>query len=67
MIIAQESRSQLQNKTIAVKRFYTILSTALTPVKRRKPTRPSRSSIERRLEKKKQKASKKADRRYRAT
>jgi len=66
IVVSQEYRSQLQNKDAVLKRFYTLLSIALTPVRRRKATRPSRGSIERRLEKKKQQASKKADRRYRA-
>ena len=66
IVVSQEYRSQLQNKDAVLKRFYTLVSIALTPVRRRKATRPSRGSIERRLEKKKQQASKKADRRYRA-
>ena len=67
IVVSQETRSQLQNKDTALRRLYTIFSIALTPVKKRKPTRPSRGSVEKRLEKKKQQASKKADRRYRAT
>ncbi len=66
IVVSQEYRSQLQNKEAALNRFYTIIRIALTPVKKRKATRPSRRSIEKRLEKKKQHASKKADRRYRA-
>ena len=66
IIVSQEHRSQLQNKETAIQRFYMLLSTALTPAKKRRPTKPTRGSIERRLEKKKKQASKKSDRRYRA-
>ena len=66
IVVSQEHRSQLQNKNAVLKRFYTIISIALTPVRKRKPTRPTGGSIERRLKKKKQHALKKADRRYRA-
>ena len=66
IVVSQEHRSQLQNKNAVLNRFYTIISIALTPVRKRKPTRPTGGSIERRLKKKKQHALKKADRRYRA-
>jgi len=66
IIVSQEHRSQLQNKETAIQRFYMLLSTALTPAKKRRATKPTRGSIERRLEKKKKQASKKSDRRYRA-
>lgn len=66
IIVSQEHRSQLQNKEAATKRFLTLLSAALTPVKKRRATKPTKASIERRLEKKKRHSTKKADRRYKA-
>jgi len=66
IIISQEYRSQLQNKEAATARFYTLLQTALSPSKKRRPTRRTKASVERRIEKKKQHAAKKADRRYKA-
>lgn len=48
-VISQRDRSQLLNKEDATAKFYQILTKALTPVKPRKRTRPSRSSVEKRL------------------
>lgn len=62
LITSQVSRSQLKNKTATVKRFKTILKQALTPPKKRKPTKPSRAKIEKRLQSKKMLGDKKASR-----
>ncbi len=59
----QESRSQLQNKNAAIEQFYALLAKAFIPVKKRFKTKPTRSSVERRLNSKKIHASKKANRR----
>ena len=59
----EESRSQYRNKELVVKRFLHLISNSLTPVKKRKSTKPSRSSVYKRLDKKKQQANKKANRR----
>jgi len=48
-VISQRYRSQLSNKEDAVAKFYQILTKALTPVKPRKKTSPSKSSVEKRL------------------
>jgi len=48
-VISQRDRSQLSNKEDATAKFYQILTKALTPVKPRKRTRPSKSSVEKRL------------------
>jgi ribosome-associated protein len=50
ILVCQSERSQLQNKEKVIAKFYVLLSKALTPVKKRKPTKPSRASIEKRLE-----------------
>ncbi len=52
-IIVQEERSQLGNKEIAVKKFYVLLNNCFIVKKKRKPTKPSKGSKERRLKSKK--------------
>ncbi|SDB93704.1 alternative ribosome rescue aminoacyl-tRNA hydrolase ArfB [Williamwhitmania taraxaci] len=63
IIVSQEERTQLKNKAICVIKFFDILQTALTPRKKRKPTRPTKGSKERRLEHKKATSEKKSNRR----
>ena len=58
-----ESRSQHKNKEIIIKRFLELITKGLKVPKKRKPTKPSKSSIRKRLEKKKKQAFKKAFRR----
>jgi ribosome-associated protein len=60
VVTAQRSRSQLQNKGAAVEKFYTMLEKALKPRKKRKPTKPSRASIEKRLTEKRIQSEKKS-------
>ncbi|MCB9365350.1 MAG: aminoacyl-tRNA hydrolase [Flavobacteriales bacterium] len=57
-----ETRSQLQNKEIAVKRCFDLLMKALAPVKIRRNTKPTKGSVKRRLDGKKKHAQKKANR-----
>ncbi|WP_222621665.1 alternative ribosome rescue aminoacyl-tRNA hydrolase ArfB [Pontibacter cellulosilyticus] len=64
-VVCQTERSQLRNKELCVERFYELLRQALTKQKKRKATKPSRSSVKRRLEGKKKQAEKKANRSYR--
>jgi ribosome-associated protein len=52
IIVAQKDRSQLKNREKVIEIFYTLFVKALTPVKKRKPTKPSRAVKERRLEEK---------------
>jgi len=63
LITVQTDRSQLKNKEEAVEKFYELLIKALTPRKPRRSTRPTKSSIEKRLEGKKQVSEKKTLRR----
>jgi len=58
-----ESRSQHKNKEIVIKRFFEVITNGLIVPKKRKPTKPSKSSIKKRLEKKKKQAYKKVFRR----
>ena len=48
-IVSQRDRSQLSNKEDAVAKFYQLIFRALKPVKPRKNTQPTRSSVEKRL------------------
>jgi ribosome-associated protein len=61
-LVCQESRSQLTNKALCLERFYELLSKAFTRQKKRKPTRPTKASVKRRLESKQKHAQKKAGR-----
>ncbi len=54
------SRSQHKNKEIIIKRFFEIIINALKIPKKRKPSKPTKSSIQKRLDKKKKQAFKKA-------
>jgi ribosome-associated protein len=63
IIVSQSERSQLQNKDKVVEKFYALLIRALTPVKKRTRTRPTRSSVEERLDDKRKVAEKKDRRR----
>lgn len=60
MLQSDESRSQHKNKEIAIDRFLKIIADGLKIQKPRKATKPSKSSIHKRLEKKKKQAFKKA-------
>jgi len=63
LVVSQTERSQLGNKEMALLRFYDMLEKALTPRKKRKATRPTKASKERRLEGKRSISLKKANRR----
>jgi len=62
LIVSQEDRSQLRNKELAAGKFYDLVRRALRPVKRRKATRPTRASMEKRLQHKKKQGEKKSRR-----
>jgi ribosome-associated protein len=59
LLQCDESRSQHKNKEIAIDRFLNFISGGLKVQKPRKETKPSKSSIVKRLEKKKKQAFKK--------
>ena len=63
MVTAQETRSQLQNKELAVEKFDRLLDKAFQEKKVRKPTKPSKSVLQARLKKKKVHSEKKQLRR----
>jgi ribosome-associated protein len=56
-VAAQEERSQLRNREIALERLQGILAQAIAPPPRtRRPTKPSRRAVERRIAAKKRRA-----------
>ena len=52
-LVSHATRSQLANREDASARFVALLATALKPIKKRKPTKPSRALHEKRLTEKK--------------
>lgn len=60
-----ESRSQLENKQIAIQKLKALVLNALLPVKNRIPTKISKAKILARLDRKKIHAAKKSNRRWR--
>jgi ribosome-associated protein len=59
ILVSQSERTQLLNKEKVIEKFYLLITKALTPVKKRKPTRPSKAAKEKRLEEKRMQAEKK--------
>jgi len=53
VIFVQETRSQLRNREIARERLADLVRRALVAPKKRRPTRPTRGSVERRIKAKK--------------
>ncbi|SMD44516.1 ribosome-associated protein [Aquiflexum balticum DSM 16537] len=62
-IQSQEKRSQIQNKEIAIRKFYDILRKAFHKKKIRKVSKPSKAAVEKRLKEKKALSEKKEGRR----
>jgi len=63
LLNCDESRSQHKNKELVIQRFLKLIENSLKVPKKRKATKPSKSSIEKRIDKKKKQAYKKASRR----
>lgn len=64
-VVAQGERSQLQNREAATERLAALVARALVVPKRRKPTKPTKASRERRLEQKRRRGAVKRERRRR--
>lgn len=62
-VVAASHRSQRRNLTEAIARLQDLVTDALRVPKRRKPTKPSRASVEERLRDKRRRAGRKRDRR----
>lgn len=59
LLQCDESRSQHKNKEIVIERFFELIKNGLKVPKKRKATKPTKSSVEKRIEKKKNIALKK--------
>lgn len=59
---ADDERSQLRNRRLAAERLTRTLAAALRTTPPRRPTRPGRGAVERRLDAKRRQASRKRDR-----
>lgn len=60
IITAQESRSQVQNRELALNKFFALIEKSLTVKRKRIDTKPTFTSIVKRLDKKRQHSIKKA-------
>jgi ribosome-associated protein len=64
ILTSQTERSQLKNKEHVIERFCALMEKALKPVKKRKPTTPTLSSKQKRMDNKKKLGEKKKLRSY---
>ncbi|MCF6349210.1 MAG: aminoacyl-tRNA hydrolase [Flavobacteriaceae bacterium] len=62
ILFCDESRSQHKNKEIVINRFKKLITVGLIRPKTRKPTKPSKASIKKRLDNKKRASIKKSSR-----
>ena len=60
ILFCEETRSQHKNKELAIKRFLELVKQNLKKPKKRKPTKPSKAAIEKRLDSKQNNSLKKA-------
>ena len=65
IISSQEKRSQLDNKENAIEKFDNFFKKAFEKKKKRKATKPSKSAVQSRLQKKKEHSEKKRNRKWR--
>jgi ribosome-associated protein len=61
--VAQDARSQARNRALAIERLQERVAVALRPRKRRRPTKATRASRERRLQAKRRRSDLKRSRR----
>ena len=62
LVTAQEDRSQLRNRETALLKFHQLLTKTLHKPKARRPTKPSKGAVRKRLESKKKHGDKKSNR-----
>ncbi|RFP66232.1 aminoacyl-tRNA hydrolase [Hymenobacter lapidiphilus] len=62
LVTAQEDRSQLRNRETALLKFHQLLTKTLHRPKTRRPTKPGKGAVRKRLESKKKHGEKKANR-----
>jgi ribosome-associated protein len=61
--VAQDARSQARNRELALERLRERLAEAIIPTPRRRATRPTAASVDRRLDSKRRQAARKRERR----
>jgi ribosome-associated protein len=61
--VAQDERSQIRNRELALQRLQRRLASALSVARPRHATKPTHASVQRRLDAKRRRASRKRDRR----
>ncbi|MCR9164359.1 MAG: alternative ribosome rescue aminoacyl-tRNA hydrolase ArfB [Nannocystaceae bacterium] len=66
VVISQSARTQAGNLALALERLASWVEAATVVPKKRRPTKPTRGSVRRRLDAKKRKGEKKASRRWQA-
>ena len=66
-VVASSHRSQLRNRADAMERLGVLIDTATQIATRRRPTRPGRGVVERRIATKKHVSTRKAERRWKPT
>ncbi|UFK96953.1 alternative ribosome rescue aminoacyl-tRNA hydrolase ArfB [Kaistella faecalis] len=64
-LTVSESRTQLQNKKMATEKILDLVNKSLFQPKLRKPTKPSKRQVEKRIQAKKQLSEKKENRKFR--
>ncbi len=62
ILVSEKYRTQLKNKEEVIEKFFALIKEALTPRKKRIPVKPTKASIEKRLESKKIQSDKKKNR-----
>jgi ribosome-associated protein len=65
-VTARDARSQFENRELALARFQALLAQALIVPKKRRPTKPGRLAVERRLGEKRRRSLLKRDRAWSA-
>lgn len=63
ILSSEKHRSQHQNKQEVTERFWNLILNSMVPVKKRRPTMPTRSSVEKRIKNKKHRGEIKRNRR----
>mgnify|MGYP001821574838 FL=1 len=53
ILVSEKYRSQYRNKSEVTERFLDLILASLVPIKKRRPSRPTRSSVEKRIRNKK--------------
>lgn len=64
ILVSEKYRSQYRNREEVTQRFLELVQAGLKPVKKRRPTKPTRASVEKRIQSKKIRGEVKRSRRH---